>query len=316
MDLKKIIYGLILAFLILIPGCIKEDLSDCGITVHFTYTRNLSYEDKFTENIDQVSLFLFDGNGVFLEEYTRQAKDLNDQSMDISLLLGDYQLVAWGNLNENYEIIPSFIKGETKIEDAILTLNRIQDTVKDFPTPLFYAGVAKAKIESPYPGRKTVEMDFMKNTNAVHIRAKGLPIDFENPEDSNEIYEFKIVSTNGNYTFYNTVLGNPLTYIPTNSVDVENKIYLSDFVILRELNDKSTDSRLVITRKKNGQPEEVLFNIDLEDELIKYSKRQGRDGDLDREDDFILEIDFNETHGAVTITINGWESIEGGGSIG
>ncbi|MCD7906334.1 MAG: FimB/Mfa2 family fimbrial subunit, partial [Clostridium sp.] len=53
-----------ICLLLLVVSCLKEDNDDCGSTIrlHFTYTFNPEYTDLFTDHVNDLFLYFFDGN--------------------------------------------------------------------------------------------------------------------------------------------------------------------------------------------------------------------------------------------------------------
>ncbi|MDH6307066.1 hypothetical protein M2459_003123 [Parabacteroides sp. PF5-5] len=301
-----------LSLMVTLQGCVQDDLSDCGIGVQFRYIKNVEGVDKFAAAVDKISLFVFDEKGTYLGEYSDQGDILTDNYiMNISLRAGIYQLVAWGNLCDDYLLTP-FTIGVTQIEEVLLSLKNTEYTVENHPTHLFYGGINTIEITSDYTGRKHVLMDMMKNTNSIHVTAYGLPLEItsKSASRSGTTFDCTITSRNGDYKFDNSITGERLTYIP--GYGTEGQVLLSEFVIMRELNDGSTGSRLIVTHhkgsgeeeSKSGEAEETveLLNVSLTDLLVPASIT----GDLDIDDDFNIELIFDYTNSTATIIVNGW----------
>lgn len=301
----------IFALLAIVTGCVQDDLSDCGIGVQFQYVKNVDNTDKFASLVDRITLFVFDDNGTYIGQYEDEGDVLKDNYvMNIPLKPGKYQLVAWGNLCEDYEVTP-FVQGVTHMDEVMLSLKRTQNVVNEHPTHLFYGGIEEIELSTPYIGRRHVLMDMMKNTNSIHVTTRGLPLETATKSGSHSgtTFDCTITSINGDYKFDNSITGERLTYIPEYAT--EEQVLFSEFVIMRELNDRSTDSRIVITRHRGDDETETkaesdepveLLNESLTDLLIPASITK----DLDIDDDFTIEFVFNYTNGTVTIIINGW----------
>ncbi|MDH6306602.1 hypothetical protein M2459_003327 [Parabacteroides sp. PF5-5] len=294
-------------FLLSSWGCVQDDLSECGIGVQFRYIKNVAGVDKFATAVERISLFVFSEDGRFISEFSDQGSVLQDNYiMTVPLKAGNYKLVAWGNLDECYDITDC-IPGQTTIEEFMLKLNRLDDTVTEHPTHLFYGGVQEVGIEAA-EGRRLILMDLTKDTNTIHVTARGLPVTDNNTRTgSNSRFQCTITSRNGDYNFDNSITGNRLTYIPKDSI--EEKSLKSEFVVMRELNDHSTGSRLLITHQGESEDEEVLLDTSLSELLVPLSIT----GDLDIDDEFHLDVFFEHTNGHFTITINDWVVVDGGG---
>lgn len=302
---KRLVAGWIVSLILCsTSGCIQDDLSDCGIGVTFRYVKNVDGVDKFGDLVDRVSLFVFDEAGSFVGEYDSEGETLgNGYTMNLPLNPGSYQLVAWGNLCEDYEL-PALVPGKTNMDDILLTLQRANDTINRHPANLFHGGVQRIDIQPPYTGRKTIMMDMMKNTNSIQVKTRGLPASSGSKADGDwgNTFTCTITSVNGDYRFDNSITGNRLTYIPEYSTGDDSLD--SDFVIMRELNDGSTGSRLIFTHHgTDGKSDNTLLDTGLTSLLLPASVT----GDLDIDDQFVIEVLFDQTNGTVTIRINDWE---------
>jgi hypothetical protein len=290
-------------------GCIQDDLSECGMGVHFRYIKNVEEVDKFATAVEFVTLYVFDENDVFVTEQTETVEYLKDSPMILPLRAGKYKLIAWGNAGDSYEIA-ACKPGETLLEDFVLKIKREADTVTEHPTHLFYGGVEEVDIVSGL-GRKSVLIDLMKDTNSIYVKATGLPIGQSGSEEAGTAgdnpFSCTITSINGDYKFDNSITGNRLTYIP--KYTVEENVLKSDFVIMRELNDGSTESRLIILHKESGKE---LFNKNLVNDLLLPAATKN---DLDIDDEFHINIEFDQTNGSFSVSVNDFVVIEGGGSI-
>ena len=294
-----------------LQGCIEDDLSECGVGIRFRYVKNVEGIDKFPSAVDRISLYVFRGDGVFVGEYRDEGARLDgNYTMNLGLKEGNYKLVAWGNLCDDYEVTPC-VPGQTRLEDFMLKLKNTRDTVYAHPGHLFYGGVEEVEIKAPYTGRKYVTIDLTKNTNTVHVTMSGLPlsVDSRGGGDAGTPYSCRISSRNGEYNHDNSITGNRLHYIP--ACTIGENLFQSDFVIMRELNDAPTGSRLSVTHHPSGGDPKVLFDTDLTSLLIPVSIT----GDLDIDDEFHLHVEFDYTNGSVTITINDYVVVNNGGAI-
>ena len=118
------------------------------------------------------------------------------------------------------------------------------------------------------------------------------------PHDSYRV-AFRL-SKNGDYKFENNDIASNdrLYYIQNSGFDTSSNL-VSDFLIMREMNDKSTDSRLIITHTDSLTTRELL-NEDLVELLIPASITK----DLDIDDTFDVVVEF--ISGQIYISVNGW----------
>jgi hypothetical protein len=125
-------------------------------------------------------------------------------------------------------------------------------------------------------------------------------------------YACRITSVNGEYKFDNSIAASErLSYIPRSSVDEQGRL-VSDFVVMRELNNGSTKSRLTFVHLNPGRNDEKeLFSASLTDILLSLSKSKN----LDVEDYFEIEMTLDQADGQASISIKGWGTIETGNEM-
>jgi len=281
----------LLSICISFQGCIDDDLSVCGINLRFTYTQNVDGVDKYNESVERISLFVFDTSDTFIGEYTQE----NTNNMNLNLMPGVYSLIAWGNLDESYTL-SSFVPNETKLKDALLSLTRANDTITNYPTDLYHGALMNVEIQPDVQNNQSQTIDMIKNTKNISVTSVGLPITTRSSADD---FICKITSINGDYNFDNSIAGDSrLHYIQDSEIN-ENAHLKSKFVTMRELEDRSTDSRLIITHTEDSSTKEI-FNESLVGLLLPATIT----GNLDIEDTFDILIEF--TAGRITITVNGW----------
>ena len=293
--IKALAFGLPLMFIMSLTGCVEDDLSVCGISVNFVYDKNVDRVDKFATNVDKITLFVYDSQGNYVGEYASEGNKLHSGPIKLNLMEGEYTLVAWGNLCDDYELadIASY-------EAAVLSLRRANDTIMNRPGDLSHGELSKIQVRADLSANQTDTIYLTKNTNNIVVTTVGMPYS----ETSKTKYDCYIVSRNGDYKFDNLMTGaDRLHYIPEASINGDEE-KVSDFIILRELNDKTlTNSRIFISRTTEGEGTETLVARDLTDILLPIAIT----GDLDIDDYFEIELEITETNGTTTIRINDWK---------
>ena len=312
MKIKRAL-SIVFTLSLLLAGCVKDDLSDCGIRVRYQYVKNVDGVDRFATSVDKITLFVFNGDGHYIGTFTEEGEKLKDPSyrMPVNLMPGQYRLVAWGNLYEEYEH-PGLTANETHINDLLLSLRAEGNRVEDFPTHLFF-GEQTIEIIRDDIGRTDVLVDMMKNTNTIHVTIKGLPVESYYVDEAGEPTErmpftCHISSVNRHHKFDNSLTGSDrLTYIPRQRISEAEQTLSPHFVTMRELNDGSTGSRLTILNTRSDETiSNTLPDVLLDTELTQYLIAASVTKDLDIDDEYHLEIVFSYTNNTVTVLINDW----------
>lgn len=159
--MQKGLYLLILLFAL--TSCIYEDETACPIEVRFVYDRNMEYADAFSSQVDDVTLFIFNEQGVFLKAVHEETDALHESKMSLDLSPGVYQLVAWCGLSQdedglyiiNYRLTP----GVSTIEEAGFKLNCGETSVVRHELCNLYHGIVRDFRVSPdAPSQATVSL--------------------------------------------------------------------------------------------------------------------------------------------------------------
>ncbi len=233
----------------------NEELPKTGVNIQFTYTKNYQGVDKFSEEINQLNIYVFNSEGCFIEEYRVNSTDLqqSDNSLDINLDPGTYDFIVWGNLTDSYALC-SMEKGRTNFEDCHLSVKCNGNTVNSHPNSLFYGSSYKVEVAPSVTDKQNVSIDLSKNTTAISLTVTGISV-----EDTEELpYDCKISSTNGRYGFDNSIIKtDEIEYIPDMYINDSEEL-VADFVIMRVSNKDSDNTKLIISQNEEGQEKEIL----------------------------------------------------------
>ena len=183
-------YSLLLAILCSMIGmqsCIHGELDDCppmvNYAVAFEYTNHAWDNDRFYDDVKKINLFVFDEKNKKLV-YTTDVEKLATQepfppnfTIPLNLPMGNYHILAWGNVlkdkdnKDNFLITPTpleFVKGETTLDEARLTLQRKAGNLsnKDFEK-LFFGELDTVSI--PLYVSRVDTMPLMNDTKKVRV---------------------------------------------------------------------------------------------------------------------------------------------------
>ena len=304
---------LMLYFLVvLLAGCIKEDLSICGIVVKFKYDLNTDGIDKFTSEMEKLNLFVFNERGDLVHEANMTGPFGSNFSVRLQLPAGKYSFIVGGNLNDDTFLSTAL---GSRLSERRMNYNAPQNTVSEHPEPFYYG--ARNAVSIKVLGNEEVLIPMMKVTKEVKVIFNGIPID--NTSEGN--FVCRIDAANGDYTFNNIPPADArmLTYLPERLVEAAAYKITDDFVTLRlfENNQCKSTITLIYYPPDGSAPVEIL-NMPLTD-AIKQAYTDGEGGDgwqnfFIIRDVFVLEFNITHTFGNFTIEANGWNSVDGGGS--
>lgn len=311
--MKRIFVHIILALLFVLQSCIKEDLPICEseLLVQFKYTLNDQYTNLFYPEVQQVTVYIFDSNGKYVDTFSQKGSMLtNDYVMHIPMPEGKYSIVAYGGnfttysageLNkETSTIEPTLRKGVTSINDFRAELkNKSGEGNFLYPVSMpddLYAGLAKVAISAP-SNQNITEIDLIKDTKKIKVKIIGT-------DPVAKPLNIYITALNGRYQHDNNIdLNHGLfKYLPINS-SVSPNLMEVDMKIMRLMLGGSP--MLIITDKTT---QDVVFSKNIIDLILLTDKYKTQE-DFDREDEFVFEITVGsyENNIIISVSINGWK---------
>jgi len=281
-DMKKLEI-LICSFLFLFAAtsCLHDDLSDCHEQVYLkmTYTLNADYIDKFSRSVEEVAVFIYDADEVFVKkEEARVSELIHSNTLPLNLPAGEYTAIVWGNaLTDDYEI-----SGTESL--SILRLKLLTQGNQPLHTDLPHLFHGIIDFEVTREKEQEVTVDLIKNTNSIRIVLQGI---YETRSAPNSDYAVRITGSNGIYRYDNTKeeAQSSLQYIPTYTTSEGVSVW-ADFTVLRLVRDD--DLRVQVTEKGDSKIYELLT------ERLFRSAYVTTDEDLDRYDNFTLTYTFYE----------------------
>ena len=94
--LKKYLLLPALAGAALLTGCIQDETSDChpGLEIAYAYTLNNEGVDRIGSEVDRITVFVFDENGLYLDRYPFSEEEFKSKNHTVSLPLpaGNYKI--------------------------------------------------------------------------------------------------------------------------------------------------------------------------------------------------------------------------------
>jgi len=307
-SLRQAMANLIVSVLLL-SSCLKEDTSNCPeqIRVYFDITTRATGDAIQPEEVDRMNLYVFSGKGYYLGEYHDDYIANFDANYYIDcsdLLPGEYHFIAWAGKDEqDYSAIPSpFVKGKTKLEEALLILDHADGIVTSTIHHLFHselpATVTNEKVQR-------FDMPLIQHTNTINIYIEGFPAHADS-------YTFEIADNNSEYLFDRSFADSQTTlkYVADCTKDGTNQLF-STLNVMRLAEDRHTP-QLQIYNKTSG---ELLYPVGGQSgNLISLIKRAYPENDFDLTHTYDIVFRFTDGGGegdptrfTVTILVNGWE---------
>lgn len=319
-DMKRnIIFGLtVLAALL--TSCINESLDPCpkGVSMRFVFDYNMEYADAFQEQVDCLTLYIYDKDGNYVRTITENSDVLKEEDyrMVIDLPEGDYRFVAYGGITcEKRSFSPVAEPAEGSKLDKLNVAMKKEGNTLGIQLHDFFWGTLDVTVQGELYRDMTLYMK--RNTNNLRIVIQQA----DTSSDPLDINDFTISITDDNYLFAadNTLItgGEKLIYTPWTSGDglvtgktgdgTKVSVAFAEFSISRLMT--TNEPRLVIY---SHQQEENVVDIPLIRYLLllKSEKYSGM-GDqeyLDRENLWSIIFLLNDyTWHDVQIVINDWK---------
>lgn len=284
-----------LLFMFLLSGCIYDDYDKChGIRLSLKYP-----SDRERSKI--IHIFVFDSNGKLFSVHEKSGKQVKPGVPHfIQLPEGKYTVVVWGGVQERYSFVtngPAPARQTTSgshLESyrMVAALDKGRNVLSQELSPVFHT--SEYHIDLQAKEVKELELDFVKNTNNIQVKTSGLPAEVPYGQ-----LEVGIIARNWQYHFDNSIPEDveEITYGPYNK-KVESETHIADLSVLRLIK-----GRKPLLRIRDGATGNILYQRNLIELLMNLPYT-----DLDKEDNFEIELDFRGP--TIAIKINGWEVID------
>lgn len=319
MQLKRNLKLLLILMMSVLAACstVFDDRDSCPVGCHirFKYDYNMKWADAFANEVDQVSLYVFDNDGKYVKTIIAKGDSLKDKDyfMNLDVKPGNYKLVAFGGLTGESFKAPALQAGTSTLQDLQVSMvenspssQRVSNTELH---PLWQGMESSINVTGGYQ-EDTISL--VKDTNKLKVVLQQIDGD----DLTNDIFDMRINDNNTHFGYDNSIIAEntDMTYIPyfngvqkvdDTTVGVGNIVY-SQFSLSRLMVDSK--SRLRIDNKISGSH---MIDIPLVNYLLltemeghKISAQEY----LDRQDEysFVFFIDKNYRWVQVQIIVNGW----------
>ncbi len=297
---------------------VNDDLSGCktGTWLHFTYTYNILDVDATCNQVDNLSILLFDSDNKFLSIQEVDSIDIQEGNAYVEVLqpAGEYRAIVWGDLSDSNYSCSQLVVGETDYEDVTLALSTNSANVCSSQLgSLFYGGLDTLVVPDYY---NIIESPLVKNTNSFSIIIQ----DEVGEVLKNNNFEVVIQSDNGVLDYKNNPVANNLvTYTPyeqytttvTNTssqgVATESTLFVSYINTLQLLADEETTLSIIDTDSGDSVVELSLIQYLLMTNSNYASGVMSDQEYLDRQDSYSLIFFIDEATSLISsFSVNGW----------
>ncbi len=323
-QIGRIKLALSMIALLAMSSCIKEDPDDCKIRVSFDYSYNILSSNALENQVDQLMLYVFDGNGMLVSIHSRQGGAISNAltvEMNKPEASGRYRFVAWGKSNtltgdEANFVIPDLTVGVSRLEDLNYYLKR-ELNFSQYELNNFLVGAAEADVQNT-PGTDQVKIS-LKKVNKK-IRVVLLPYLGNTELDVND-YLFSITDPIGSGHIkydYSMLADEPTTYLPyyKSNIHPSSNAAVPSGEVDKAVAVEFSTSRLIETNvprlhiiTADGSKELVNINLPWLFSLTEMESHRiwSLQEYLDRQDEYVITLFFdNDKWMDVTIIINGW----------
>ncbi len=271
-----------------------DSLPPCEYRLRFVYDYNMKFADAFQHEVDQVTLFLCDQQGRFIESRHIEGDELRANDVRLDLAPGTYYLVSCGRVDKQTYTSHILTPGSSTLQDIrVRTLRHTDNTRPDELHPLWH-GLDTLIVTGTEHQEKVIGLD--KDTNKLRLVLQNVKGDNMDVND----FTFRIIADNGYMDYDNSLLPDPaITYLPYHTENVEiaadpdPEATVSDqLVAVAEMNTMrlmaDRNYRLIVRHKKF---EDDVLNINLNTYLLltqmeghKISAQEY----LDRQDEYSI----------------------------
>lgn len=248
--MKKSRFIYVLSLIVLLSGCIKEDLEDCYTYLYFSYLGD-GTQEIFPQKIEEVNLYIYNESGSLVETIILDKNDLNNyQGTSLFLPDGKYRVVCWGNSEADTQI-----NGASTFGSAIVAAPRY------FTKQLIYTN------DSLYIGSRDIEVfQYQSTLDTVYFSSAHIKMMVEIDgledilfEDSSPV-ELQVGNLSPTVDFTKRFSSEKIMYYPLFDVENNTRELVSRFNVLR-YNDNN-DVFINLVSKETGQ---TIYSLKLSD---------------------------------------------------
>jgi hypothetical protein len=274
--------------MLVLQGCIKENLAECVYRLTFNFKpAGCTDTDPFPARLNRISVFAFDENKVFTEEF-KVSHPAPDATVLLPLPNGRYTLVVWAGFTDE-QVAANLVKGVSSINDLHITSYTSAGTGYTPSKESLYYGIIQQAVINDLPPVLSEEVPMMQNSKQLRLRVNGL-------DPGN--YQLVITHNAARYA-YNDVktpseAGDDSTTEPMTANSLTGA-YTAATSLLWPVGQE--DAQLTVFNLNSGYPE---LTISLSELLAKLPGVS-----FDCEPEINMSVNYR-THAQVDVNLNGW----------
>ena len=288
--------------LLLLSGCMHEELGSCGLTLKLDYT---DYELPQSED-ENIYLISFDGSGAYFSTHKYTYTDLQKSNGHITLPIEytEKDIIIWSGIDSAYYTLTPMTHGTSRLDDlrlALITTNN--QSARSLPT-LFHGRYEAQALSS---GDERAHIMMQGSTNVINFSLK----DQHGVALPTSAYKAQLVVANDVYDAQHSIhtASNPITYFPTNNLSKSNNKNTNSTIHTMRLLDE-LEAPLSVTIEGNTVSIEGGLALDIIDHIQESIGDDGEIEDIDKNHvwDVTVAVDTEDTNNyvALSIRINGW----------
>ncbi|MGJ1449339.1 FimB/Mfa2 family fimbrial subunit [Sphingobacterium spiritivorum] len=302
--LKRIyIQLLMIAMLMAITGCIKDDLS------RYTFDITLSFTDRAGSCPDKtvytgttaIAVYAFDEKGYFAGQVSEKDIDFSPEStMKITLPQGNYTLIAWAGTAQGQFEDRLLVKGETHIDELAMPTFTRNSGLRAMPDQVLFHGILRNINSETAAYAPAQRIDLQNITKPLFVSLEKY--------DTLKNYQIRISHNVALCQFQTAKLLNSGDHYTITELQEqkETATYTAQTALLWRLEDRNPT--ITIRDMETGTD---IFSASVKELLEKLPQLN-----LNCEPSIDLKIIKNfPTQVGITIIINGWILVESEGSV-
>lgn len=205
----------ILALLVvtILSACsIYDDVSECysGFHIRFKYDYNMKFADAFQNEVNHITLYVFDDKGTFVTSKTETGSVLKDKNyaMELDIPSGKYHLITWAGLSGQSFKLTQPTKSGFTLTDFKVLLNNVNRTSNTSLQSLWHGEIEDITVGTKY---EDITISLTKDTKRIRVvlqQINGLQM-------TDNDFRFEVTDDNSLMDYDNSIIPNGIiTYSP------------------------------------------------------------------------------------------------------